>query len=202
MDNAGSFDFNIPEMPVSGDFKISLYSQKGALDQNSTSILNSINISPTNDVKPEVGEFHTVTRATKVSSIVKENRSVSNGDNAGIIYLGAIFKEDQITPTSKWFRNGKFESYPLLQIAAEEELRIGQKPLKMFRGSVFGYIPYLSLIDINNIQGKFSPIEYSYDTASNISTFKLLELFSAEVSDIIYKFTLDYGTTVKPTIIS
>ena len=44
------------------------------------------------------------------------------------------------------------------------------------------------------------PIEYSYDTFSNISTIKSLELFSAEISDLVYKPTFDYGNTVKPTI--
>ena len=49
---------------------------------------------------------------------------------------------------------------------------------------------------------KFVNIEYSYDTISNITTVKCLELFSAEISDLIYKFTYDYGNTVKPTITS
>jgi len=164
--------------------------------------INKIEIINTIDQEGYVGEFHTVSRATKISSIVKENRTVYNGDNAGIVYLGAIFKEDGLTPTELWYRKDKFESFPLLRIAAEEELRISQKPLKIFSGSVFGYIPYLSIININNINAKFSPIEYSYDSKANITTLKLLELFSAEISDIIYKFTFDYGNTVKPTITS
>ena len=79
-------------------------------------------------------------------------------------------------------------------------MRISQKPLKKFTGSTFGYVPYLSSIKIDNISGKFMPIEYSYDTFSNISTIKSLELFSAEISDLVYKPTFDYGETVKPTI--
>ena len=112
-----------------------------------------------------------------------------------------LFKEDGITPTQTWSRSGSFENYPLLRIAAEEELRIAQKPLKVFKGSAFGFMPYFSYIDINNIEGKFFPIEYSYDTKNNITDFKLLELFSAEIPDILYKFTYDYGNTVKPTIV-
>jgi len=203
-----SINVEIQSLPVieSGNAYIEIESVKVSSPNENTANLISVtnvNLSPVrNENDGNVGEFHTVTRATKVSTIVKENRTVNNGDSPGVIYLGAIFKEDQITPTETWFRNGKFESAAILRIAAEEELRINQKPLKIFRGSVFGFIPYLSLIEINNIQGKFSPIEYNYDTQSNITTFKLLELFSAEVSDIIYKFTLDFGTTVKPTIIS
>ena len=45
-------------------------------------------------------------------------------------------------------------------------------------------------------------IEYSYDTFTNTGSQKLLELFANEIPDIDYKLTLDYGETVKPTIIS
>jgi len=87
-------------------------------------------------------------------------------------------------------------------LAAEEDLRIAQKPIKLFTGDAFGFLPYLSVISINNIDGKFMPIDYSYDTMTNVLKLKLLELYSAEISDLSYKFTLDYGTTVKPTITS
>lgn len=200
MNGEGYFDFNMPPMPITGDFSITLYSQKGSLNQNSVSIIKSINLKPTNSVNPEVGEFHTVERFNKISTIIKENKTIFNGDNEGIIYLGAIFKENGIDTTSLWNREKEFTSKPILQIAAEEELRISQKPLKNFTGSIFGYIPYLSVIKIDSISGKFMPIEYSYDTFSNISTIKSLELFSAEISDLVYNKTFDFGNTVKPTI--
>ena len=87
-----------------------------------------------------------------------------------------------------------------MQISAEEELRISQKPTKIFTGDAYGFIDYLSLININNVGTKFMPIEWSYNTKSNISRLKSLELFADEISDIDYKYTLDYGETVKPTI--
>lgn len=46
------------------------------------------------------------------------------------------------------------------------------------------------------------PIEWSYNTKSNIVTLKLLEGFTTELNDIKYTLTLDYGNTVKPTITS
>jgi len=200
--------YDIPSLPLPNDGSVFVevyVAKSGTLLQNplnatmaEVSNLDLINTFAGDSV---IGEFHTVSRTKKVSSIVKENKSVANGDNAGIVYLGAIFKEDGITPTQTWSRSGSFENYPLLRIAAEEELRIAQKPLKVFKGSAFGFMPYFSYIDINNIEGKFFPIEYSYDTKNNITDFKLLELFSAEIPDILYKFTYDYGNTVKPTIV-
>jgi hypothetical protein len=147
-----------------------------------------------------VGEFHTASRASRVSSNIKENKTIYNGDNNGIVYLGAIFKEDQVTPTTVWNRKNSFELSPILKIASEEELRISQRPLKMFDGSTYGQLPYLSVISINGLDGVYMPIEYSYDTMRNVAKMKLLELFCPEISDLVYKFTYDYGNVVRPTI--
>jgi len=198
MNGQGSYELPLTNFLETANLTLAIMNINPSLG---ITVISKIDLVANTSDKAEVGEFHTVSRTKKVSSIVKENKSVANGDNAGIVYLGAIFKEDGITPTQTWSRGGSFENYPLLRIAAEEELRIAQKPLKVFKGSAFGFMPYFSYIDINNIEGKFFPIEYSYDTKNNITDFKLLELFSAEIPDILYKFTYDYGNTVKPTIV-
>ena len=192
-------------LPIDGNVTVQLYvSKSGTTAQNpinaTISEYHSVDIVPTNESKPEVGEFHTVERFNKISTIIKENKTIFNGDNEGIVYLGAIFKENGIDTTSLWNREKEFTSKPILQISAEEELRISQKPLKKYTGSTFGYIPYLSSIKIDNVSGKFMPIEYRYDTFSNICTIKSLELFAAEISDLVYNKTSDFGNTVKPTI--
>lgn len=193
-------------MPVTGRVIVEVFRptvRLGLLEQNNSTRIDitSSDLVPTSKSEPYIGEFHTASRSSKVSSIVKENKTVYNGDNAGVVYVGAIFKENGISPTFSWSRRGALESFPLLRIAAETELRLGQKPLKLFTGSLFGYVPYLSIISINNLQGKFMPIKYVYDTKSNIVTFDLLELIADEISDINYVFTFDYGgNTVKPTI--
>lgn len=191
----------MPNMPVSGLLSVEIIGFVPVLTSGGTTILKSFDLVPNTNGNQYIGEFHTVSRANKVSSIVKENNTVYNGDNTGSIYLGTIYKEEGV-PTSKWYRKNFYESKSLLQIASEEQLRISQKPTKVFYGSFYGYLPYLCLLDIDNINGKFVNIEYSYDTISNITTVKCLELFSAEISDLIYKFTYDYGNTVKPTITS
>ena len=199
------YEIQAQPLPIAGNIEVNLYVAKsGTTIQNpinaTISEYHTVDIVPTVENKPEVGEFHTVERANKISTIVKDNKVVYNGDNAGIVYIGAIFKENGIDTTSLWNREKEFTSKPILQIAAEEELRISQKPLKKFTGSTFGYLRYLSVIKIDSITGKFMPIEYSYDTFSNISTIKSLELFSAEISDLVYNKTSDFGSVVKPTI--
>lgn len=147
-----------------------------------------------------VGEFHTVSRLVAPSSIVKENQEVYNGDSIGEVFEGAIYKSDKTTLTTIWTRDGFVENKPLLRISAEDDLRIQQKPIKEFSGSFYGYLPYLSIIEINNISGLFMFTEYSYDTDSNITNGKLLQYYTNEVADLQYALTFDFGETVKPSI--
>lgn len=149
----------------------------------------------------EQGEFHTVQRSSLVSSNIKANKEIYNGDNVGLTFVGAIYEEDETTPTSMWHRKNVFESKPILRISAEDALRIAQRPAQIFAGSFFGYIPFLSILTINNIKGKFLAIDYNYDTFTNVGTVKWLELFNNDLPDIKYDFSLDYGNTVKPTIV-
>ena len=147
-----------------------------------------------------VGEFHTVTRGTPPSSITKENQKVFNGDSRNI-FIGAIFKADKLTVTDLWTRKGRFEQKSLLQISAEDDLRIQSSPVKVFSGDIYGQTPYLSVININNVFGLFMFIEYSYDINQNILSGKMMQFFAIELGDIIYDFSYDYGNnTIKPTI--
>jgi hypothetical protein len=147
-----------------------------------------------------VGEFHTVTRFNPPSSITKENQKVFNGDGDAIL-VGSIYKADMVTLTTSWTRNNKFESLPLLGISAMDDLRIQSNAIKVFSGSVYGQIPYLSVVTINNIDGLFMPIEYDFDYKTNISQVKLLQFYNTDIADIQYQISPDYGNnTIKPTI--
>jgi hypothetical protein len=146
------------------------------------------------------GEFHTVSRKLPPSSITKENQKVFNGDG-GEILIGSIYKADQEQLTSLWSRKDKFEQLPLLGISAMDDLRIQSNPIKVFSGSIFGEIPYMSVINIDNIDGLFMPIEYSYDYKSNKSNVKLLQFYNVDLGDIDYTISPNYGNnTIKPTI--
>jgi hypothetical protein len=110
-----------------------------------------------------VGEFHTVSRIAPVSSIVKNNRSVNNGDNGNKVYTGAVYKEDGVTLTKDWYRRRppypiQTEIKPILRIIAEEELTIAQIPMQVFTGDLFGFSGYLAVYSIDNISGVFMPV--------------------------------------------
>jgi hypothetical protein len=147
-----------------------------------------------------VGEFHTVTRLLPPSSITKENQKVFNGDGISSL-IGSIFKNDLSTLTTVWSRKNKFENLPLLGISAMDDLRIQSNPIKVFTGDVYGYIPYFSVVTIDNIVGLFMPIEWDYDYKNNITKVKLLQFYNTDIADIQYTITPDYGNnTIKPTI--
>lgn len=147
-----------------------------------------------------VGEFHTVTRSQPPSSITKENQKVFNGDGISSL-IGSIYKDDLIELTTDWTRKDKFENLPLLGISAMDDLRIQSNSIKVFSGNIYGQIPYMSVITIDNISGLFMPIEYDYDYKTNKSQVKLLEFYNTDIADIQYTVSPDYGNnTVKPTI--
>lgn len=206
MNKISTFDFETKAKALPSDLNITIEIFTVREDYNFINTNTKLIIEHTYcDITPTVadtleGEFHTVQRKNKPSTLVKENNTVYNGDRNNAEYVGDLFKEDTQTPTNLWFRKGVFEKKPLLRIAAEDELRMQQKPLIDFYGDVYGEMPYLSIISINNIQGKFMPIEWEYDTVRNICKIRYLEIYAEELSDIDYVFTFDYGNTVKPTI--
>lgn len=147
-----------------------------------------------------VGEFHTVTRLNPPSSITKENQKVFNGDGIRSL-IGSIYKSDLETLTDSWTRKNKFEELPILGISAMDDLRIQSSPIKVFSGSVYGQIPYISVVNIDNIDGLFMPIEYDYSYKTNISEIKFLQFYNSDLADIQYEVSPDYGNnTIKPTI--
>ena len=82
-----------------------------------------------------------------------------------------------------------------------DDLRIQANAIKIFSGSVYGEIPYMSVINIDNIDGLFMPIEYSYDFRTKLLELKSLQFYNADLADIQYLVSPDYGNnTIKPTI--
>ena len=85
---------------------------------------------------------------------------------------------------------------------AEDRLRMNYTPRVVFEGDCYGYVPYFSVVDINNVNGRFQPIDYKYDAKMNITSIKFLELLNTEFleEDVEYSTSPDYGNVVKPTI--
>lgn len=201
-----NFDVTIQsqDLPADGSVSLTVYQALQTFSGSANYELTYADIqnNATSSSAGAVGEFHSAQRQNRPSSISTETKTIFNGDSPSLIYEGAIYKADEDTPTSLWFRKGKTESKPILQIAVEDILRIQQKPQKIFTGDVYGYMPYLAIISINNLDGKFLPLEWSFDALRNTTSVKLLQIFGEELNDINYVLTLDYGNTTKVTITS
>jgi len=198
--------FNFTSEPIPNDCTIQVVILRPVFTSVSytNNTLTAVNLVNVSAVIPEdagkVGQFHTLSRRLPPSSITKENQTVFNGDGNATL-IGTIYKSDQINYTDFWSRKGKGESYPILRISAEDDLRIQQSPIKVFTGNIFGQIPYLSVVKINNIPGLFMFTEYSYDIQNNKVSGKLTQFYNNELADISYQFSFDYGNnTIKPTI--
>ena len=164
--------------------------------------INSVQILPAQEDDNIIGEIHTFQRETKPSAKIQENKEVATGDNVSDIYEGTIYKRDTVTPTETWNRKDIVEEKYLLQIMGEETLRLNAKPSRVFTGDVYGYFNYLSVITIDNLDGVYMPIKYSYDTKNNIISGEFKQIYGEELDDIKYSGRVpDYGNTVKPTII-
>ena len=142
------------------------------------------------------GEFHTAQRMTRISSVTKDDKTVSVGDSISDFYYGTLYKSNG-EPTEKW--GGK----PLLQRMVEDALRIAPRPMYFFEGDVFGYFPYLSHVLINNISGKYQVSKYSFDTRKNVNNANFSEFDKVDLVqgvDYRYEFEYDYGSETKVTI--
>lgn len=124
---------------------------------------------------------YTGRRKSRTSTVTKANETVYNGDSKSDLYVGTIYKKDADTPTEKWYRAGRTESKELLEINAEDNLRLSPRPMFVFEGDLYGnsggFIPYLSVISINGIPGKYQPVNWSFQTNTGV-----LKLTSREFS--------------------
>ena len=192
-------------IPIDGSVNIEIYrpirlnTQGTALDD---AIVTQCGLSPIDEnLKDIKGENHTFQRKLKPSSKIKDVKEVFNGDNPSDLFFGTIYETDSITPTESWTRFGAAETKPLLQIMGEERMKMYSKPLQVYKGDVYGYFNYLSLVTINGLTGKFMPTTYSYDALSNITSLELTEVLNTDIlSDVEYELTFDYGNVVEPTI--
>lgn len=191
--------------PGAGDLSIEVIapsyvptlSATGSLD------LNEITLEPVNEDNANLeGENHTFESTDRPSTKIQNVKEVFNADNPSDLYLGTIYKEDETTPTQFWARDGESETKPILEIMGRSNMVAYQQNAIVFKGDVFGYIPYGTLIRIDGLSGDFIAIESNYNTKTNITSgLKLYQIFNSLLgSDIDYNVQFDYGNVVEPTI--
>lgn len=156
---------------------------------------------------PQVGEIH-IAEQSGLYSFVPEITNVFNGDGTTDLYKGTIYENDEDTPAGDWIRRGIPESplsqpfqssKPFLRIAAEEILRLHQRPMSVYDGTIAGYFPYLTRFTINDLPGVFLPVQLSYNLQEATIEATLCEVSNDEIENN-YELQPDYGSVTKVSI--
>lgn len=196
----------VVQAPTSGTLELNIFRDKHPLGAGDFK-LYSVQVVP-NDSGNIKGREYTASRTKKISTVTKPNITLYNGDSVSDLFVGTIYKIDADTPTSKWYRldePGAGSTFKeLLEINAEDNLRLSPRPMMIFEGDVYGYIPFISLISIENIPGKkFQPSAYSFDTSTGILKLSSKEFSSdyLDAKDFNVEVKDNYGNETKVTIV-
>lgn len=179
--------------PSNGRIFISFYRNKSKspiIEGPSRHSISRVSLSASaNNIK---SKDYTGLRTKKISTAVKSDITVYNGDSESDLFVGTIYKYDSDTPTSQWNRyyyyydgsnfvkNYYPESKELLEINAEDNLRISRRPMEIFEGDFKGFIPHLNFIKIDGrkfydtsigqlVDKKFMFSKYSYSFDTDIT---------------------------------
>src|SRR5699024_7766505 len=154
---------------------------------------------PKTDRDDPEGEFHTFDRITQVSSVIRDTKEITVADSPLNIYTGALYKNDQTTLTESWIHGSKTGN--IIRIMGLLTMQAFQKPAKIFKGSVFGYLNFPGGYYVDGVVGGMVITEYKYNTKDNITEVKAIEVFPNDIDDdVAYKKTIDYGESSSPTI--
>tara|TARA_R110002051_G_scaffold308116_1_gene379505 strand:- start:8035 stop:9873 length:1839 start_codon:yes stop_codon:yes gene_type:complete len=188
--------------PITGDVQLVFLLDNLRLHGASLSFTNQLNLK---------GEFHTSYSNFRKSKRVIDTVEIDVGDNVNDVFTGALYKADQNTNTYLW--NNTVEENglaPILKHMSQRILASRTANLSKFSGSVKGEILPLRLYEIDKVLSAFSetqlitylPISITYDSVNDVSDVTFLEIIpyiDGFITD--YEYAIDYGETVKPTII-
>lgn len=158
---------------------------------------------------------YTGRRTKKISTSVKSNVTVFNGDSGSDLFVGTIFQSDSDTPTQYWHRyqyienigTGTYfkEDYPetkeVLEINAEDNLKISPRPMTIFEGDFKGYINYVDFFTIDSfkymrfdqeVDKKFQFTKWSYSFDKDIT-----KMNCKEYNDDYFFFDDQFKVTIK-----
>jgi hypothetical protein len=191
-------------VPISGNVTFRILAPSGTVNDI---VYTRISAYVFLDFGDEIGEIHTATQTGKFT-FVPETINVFNGDSPNVMYVGAIYQDDEVTLTERWVRRGISESIlaepyevnkEFLRIAVEEKQRLYAGPFVRFEGSIFGYFNPVTRWSINSITGYFMNLSLNYDLQQNICKAVLGRIVNEEIA-LDYVKTPDYGATTRVTV--
>jgi len=131
-----------------------------------------------------LGEYHDTQRVNFASSFLQEPQKVINSNHNEGFFINNLYRRDGINllPQNQWKSSSSPTYQDLLELTARERVNLLQRPQMVFRGDIFGYIPYWCLVNYTGINGNFVPIDYRYNTKDNVITLESHQIFEGVVN--------------------
>lgn len=213
VDSGQTMEINTTNMPEDSPIMVSIYIGVDAESDSNHRYwkigFNRIEITPSqSNIK---GLIYTAQRSKRISTVTKEDKTVFNGDSLSDLFVGTLYQEDGETPTSIWHRSGVTEERGILEINAIDNLRIAPRPMQVFEGDVYGFVPYLSVLNFDLATGNYLPTKYTYNFAKNTLKLSSREFSSDHLPNDAYRpnpnppygiveIETDYGNETKVVI--
>lgn len=199
------FDMQTLEVPEDGNIKIEFlkpFYGNSTLNTGSYTVVKSAVVGAIG-VGVE-GESHTAKRIDgNATAIIDTSDDIYSGDNPD--YIGGV-NDINNEATLFWYKkiNGVIDEtkqYPVLNWLVRDRLTISSGNSTIFTGTIYGYVPYTGKFSINNIEGVFMMIKYTYDLLNNTTDCEFERVFTDDVSDSIeYDYALEGENVVRPAI--
>jgi hypothetical protein len=131
-----------------------------------------------------IGEYHDCKRINFRSSFLEEPVKVINSNEPNNLFNNNLYRRvtGVLQPQNAWTAGNGGELYPdLLGMTSRERIDLTQRPQKVFSGDVLGYVPYFGLVNYYQLEGRFLPISYSYNTLRNVISLECQEVFARSI---------------------
>lgn len=172
----------------SGRYKISIYSPYG--DNTGYHECRLTDVQFLFDVSQfGTGKVHDSTQPEVKSTFLNNPVDVINTNEPNAYFQNNLYREafapeiiTGLIPMNKWKAFDTPQYSDLLELTGRERIKAKAKPQRLFRGDIFGFIPYSSVIRYDGIGGNFVPLSYQYRTVENIIELESSQIFNEDVT--------------------
>ena len=200
--------YTTSQTPVDGTITVSLFNTQtwGGPETPFTTYFQFQDVEITAENLNIDAESHTTIRKINETSVIDDELEITVGDGTSDAYTSAIETIDDLN-TINWYKirfGGIVSIYGpqlLLEILSLDRMRMSGGNSQVFSGGIYGYLPYLGVLTIDNVKGLFMTISYSWDLRNNVITATHQRIFlSDNYVDLDYTYRLESDVVVKPTI--
>jgi hypothetical protein len=149
------------------------------------------------------GVFHDARRNQFRSTFLKDPVKVINSNDTNDLFLNNLYRVvgDSLDPMTSFKSVNSTAVSDLLELTSKERVLSLQKPQKIFRGDVYGFVPYFCLLQYSGLDGLFLIREYNFNTNDNIVSIEAQQIFDDTILidyEKTYIFENEVNVLIKP----